>query len=143
MLLPTLAFVVALLAQPACLAYTRAIMFAAAGEGARLCATAPADEREGLVSSYVLRRLRAVPDVAAFHEGGEADWEVTSELSEDGKQATITVKGHVKPLPLMGAAVAALFPHDGTGAVLEVRVIERVRPEWLEGGFDEWISQWG
>ena len=106
-------------------------------------ATAPADGREELVASYVQRRLAAVPNVAAFHEGGVSDWEVISELSDDGHVATVSVKGHVRPLPLVGAATAALLPHDSEGAVLEVCVCERVRPEWLEGGYGEWISQWG
>lgn len=143
MLLPTLGLVVALLAQPCCLAYTRALMFVAAGEGARLCATAPADGRDGLVDSYVRRRLAAVPNVAAFHEGGSDGWEVTSELSDDGRQVCLSIKGHVRPLPLVGAAVAAFLPHDEMGAVLEVKVSERVRPDWMEGDFDAWISQWG
>lgn len=143
MLLPTLALVVALLAQPCCLAYTRSIMFVAAGEGARLCATAPADERDGLVASYVLRRLAAIPNVAAFHVGGEDGWEVSSGLSDDGRHATVTIRGHARLLPLVGAVTAALLPSDGEGAILEVSVSERVRPEWLEGGFDDWVSQWG
>ena len=118
-------------------------MFVAAGEGARLCATAPADEREELVFSYVKRRLGAVPNIPVFHDGGDDGWEVKSEFSEDGRRATVTVRGHVKPLPLMGAGVAALFPHDDEGVVLEARVSELVRPEWVKGGIDEWISQWG
>lgn len=142
LLLPTLGLVLALLIQPCCLAYTRALMLVAAGEGVRLCATASADERERLVDSFVRRRLAAIPDVAVFHEGGADGWEVSSEVSDDGRQATVTVKGHVRPLPLMGAAMAALLPSDGELAVLEVRMSEQVRPGWLEGGFDEWISQW-
>ena len=143
MLLPTLGLVVALLAQPCCLAYTRALMYVAAGEGVRVLATAPASEREELVASYVRRRLEAVPDVAAFHAGGSGDWEVTSVLSEDGKEATVHIKGHVQPLPLVGAAVAALYPHDDAGSIIEVNVSELVRPTWLEGSLDEWVSAWG
>ena len=118
-------------------------MFVAAGEGVRVCATAPAGSREELVASYVRRRLAAVPDIPVFHEGGRDGWEVTSELSEDGRQATVSVKGHVRPLPLLGASLNALLPHDEEGPVLEVRVCGQVRPEWLEGSLDEWISQWG
>ena len=143
MLLPTLGLVVALLVQPCCLAYTRALMFVAAGEGVRVLATAPADEREELVASYVRRRLEAVPDVAAFHEGGAGDWEVTPVLSEDGREASVRIKGHVRPLPLVGAAVAALYPHDDVGSIIEVSVSEPVRPAWLEGSLDEWVSAWG
>ena len=143
MLLPTLGLVVALLAQPCCLAYTRSLMYVAAGEGVRVLASAPADDRDALVSEYVLRRLRAVPDVNAFHKGGADDWEIVSELSEDGKEATVRIKGHVRPLPLVGAAVAALYPHDAEGSVLEVEVSERVRPSWLEGSLDDWVDAWG
>ena len=143
MLLPAFSLVIALLAQPCCLAYTRSIMFVAAGEGARLCATAAADERDELVESYVRRRLKAVPDVAVFHEGGADGWEVGCEMSDDGTTAVVTIEGHVKPLPFLGIGVYALVPSDGQGAVLEVRVSERVRPQWLEGNLNEWISQWG
>ena len=142
-MLPALGLIVALLVQPCCLAYTRALMLAAAAEGVRVCATAPAAGRDGMVASYVRRRLEAVPDAAVFHEGGADGWEVTSELSDDGRQASLSIKGYVRPLPLVGAALMAMLPSDAKGVFLEVRVTERVRPEWLEGGFDAWVSQWG
>ena len=142
-LLPTLGLIVALLAQPACLAYTRALMYVAAGEAARVLATAPEEGRDELVLDYVRRRLKAVPEVSAFHEGGQEDWELTAELSEDGRWAKVNIKGHVRPLPLVGIAVQALYPHDEEGSLLEVNVTEQVRPLWLEGSFNEWISAWG
>ena len=143
MLLPMLGFIVALLAQPGCVAYTRALMLEAAGEGVRVLATAAPDERESLVESYVMRRLAAIPEVPAFHMGGEQDWEIESFISDDGRWAEVCIKGHAQPLPLVGATLMALAPHDEVGAVLEVRVYEKVRPEWLEGSFDEWMWQWG
>ena len=141
-LLPTLFLLVALAVQPCCLAYTRALMYAAAGEGARVLTTAPAAEREELVSSYVLRRLKAVPNVDAFHMGGSDDWRIEAELSDDGKEATVRIRGHARLVPLVGAAAAALYPSDEVGAIVEVTVSERVRPA-LEGSFDEWVSSWG
>ena len=141
-MLPVLGLAVALLLQPCCLAYTRSIMWVAAGEGVRVLAGAKPSEREKLVSEYVLRRLQAVPDVALFHMGGASDWQIETDVSDDGRVAQVSIRGHVTPLPLVGAGVQALYPHDGVGAVLEVRVAERVRPSWLEGGYDEWLEQW-
>ena len=141
-LLPTLGFIVALLTQPACLAYTRALMLEAAGEGVRVLSCAAPDERETLVESYVMRRLAAVPEITAFHVGGEQDWEIESSVSDDGRWAEVCIKGHAQPLPLVGTALMALGPHDEKGAVLEVQVYERIRPDWLEGSFDEWMQQW-
>ena len=76
-LVPTVMVVLALLLQPAMLLYTRSVMSGAAAEGARLATTATYDEVASLVDSYVRRRLRAVPDVACFHDGGADAWDVS------------------------------------------------------------------
>ena len=87
LLLPVVLALVALLAQPTCVLYTRAVMAATAGELARLALTdrGPGDE----LRDYALRRLRAVPDLAVFHEGGEGDWEV--EVTGPDEAGVVTV----------------------------------------------------
>ena len=67
-LIPVLFLVVALLVQPACLLYTRAVMSGAAAQGARLAASNPSSDE---AVAFVRRRLKAVPEVSVFHAGGE------------------------------------------------------------------------
>lgn len=140
MLLPSLLVVLALLLQPVCLAYTRTVMCAAAGECARAALTAYGSDL-GSCRAYALRRLEAVPEVSLFHVGGQADWQVA--VSSSGNQVSVRVAGHARPLPLFGALASALGKHDGTGLLLEVSLDERMRPSWLGGGYDAWQTIWG
>lgn len=68
LLLPVALALIALLVQPACVLYTRSVMAATAGELARLSLTRRGGEDE--LREFALRRLRAVPDLSIFHEGG-------------------------------------------------------------------------
>ena len=138
-LLPTLMLVIALLVQPVCIIYTRAAMRSAAAEAARAIAT----DYDGDLSdcrSYVLRRLEAVPDVPLFHSGGASDWSIS--LSRGGRGVNVEVVGHVRPLPLLGVALAAFSESDGKGMVLRESLREEVRPSWIRGTYGDWQRLW-
>lgn len=141
-LLPTVLLLMALLAQPACLLYTRMVMRSAASECARALTTARASDRAAC-EQLVLRRLDAVPEAAPFHVGGRDDWKVGLEYEEYAPVVTVCVSGHARALPLLGAAASLVGRRDGTEVLLEVRVSERVRPSWLGGSYESWISMWG
>ena len=138
--LPAVMLVFALLLQPVCLSYTRAVMRAAAAESARAAMTAYGGDI-GACRSYALRRLRAVPEVPLFHVGGEADWDVT--IDRSGRQVSVHIAGHARPLPLMGLMASAALGRDATGLVLDVRLQEDLRPSWLGGDYDAWQGIWG
>lgn len=145
MLLPVLMTCLALLVQPACVLYTRGVMYAAAAEACRLMATAPfstgvADQAR---KEYVLRRLGAVPNVGAFHVGGEDGWEVDLVGDAGGHETSARISTWVRPLPFVGALVALLGERNANGDVLiEVTVQETVKPAWLEGSYASWSNTW-
>ena len=87
MLLPSVMLLLALLLQPACLLYTRMVMRSAASECARTLATAASGDEEAC-KRFVLRRLKAVPEVSVFHVGGESDWDVSLSYAEGGQTVT-------------------------------------------------------
>ena len=140
MILPATMLVFALLLQPVCLSYTRAVMREAAAESARAAATAYGGDVEAC-RAFALRRLAAVPEVPLFHVGGNADWDVRIDRTD--AHVTVRVTGHARPLPLMGA-LASLASHcDGTGVLLDVSVSEDTRPSWLGGDYASWQKIWG
>lgn len=139
-LLPTLMLLMALLMQPACLLYTRAIMRAAAGECARVLATGYDEYAEADCRDFALRRLAAVPELSIFHVGGREDWDVTFERGEG--LATVRIVGHLRPLPLLGMTAELLGSHDAVGTRLDVEVSERVRADWVEGDYESWVQMW-
>ena len=139
-LLPTVMLLMALLVQPACLLYTRMVVGSTAASCARLLATLPSGSLEQC-EAYALRRLAAVPEVEMFHVGGREDWRV--EASCEGGVAQVCVSGHVRTLPLLGVVASRMGRQDGQGTVIEVTVSERVRPGWLGGDYDTWVSMWG
>ena len=140
-LVPTVMVVLALLLQPAMLLYTRAVMSGAAAEGARLATTATYDEAASLVDSYVRRRLRAVPDVACFHEGGVDAWDVS--IEQDGNRVRVCVVGYAQPLPLMGVMAGLVGQMDGRDVLLSAEVERSTRAEWVGGDYGDWIAAWG
>ena len=141
LLVPVVLAVVALLVQPACVLYTRAVMAATAGELARLAATSRGGEDE--LRSFALRRLAAVPDVPAFHEGGPAAWDVEVTGPSDDGAVEVLIVGRVRPLPLLGTFVSML----GTGAdgsvELRVRTSGSLRAKWIGGEYADWVEMWG
>ncbi|MCI6274781.1 MAG: pilus assembly protein [Coriobacteriaceae bacterium] len=140
-LLPVVMVVLALLLQPAMLLYTRAVMSGAVAEGARLAATASHGEVESLVGGYVRRRLKAVPNVACFHEGGSEAWDVAVE--QDGGRVRVVVRGRARPLPLVGVTAGLVGQMDGGSVLLSAMVERDMRAEWVEGDYDDWIAAWG
>lgn len=140
MLLPTLFLIVSMLVQPVCLAYTKTLMSSAAAEGARLLSTTSSEES---CRSFVLRRLKAVPEVALFHVGGEDDWSIEMGREANGGVTSVSISGHARPLPLFGAIAQAWGSCDDKGILLSVRVSERLRPTWLEGSYGDWVGMWG
>lgn len=137
--LPSLMLVLALLMQPVCLSYTRAIMRATAAECARAAATAYGGDTSGC-REYALRRLEAVPDVALFHVGGREDWDVSIDRSDS--HVNVSIAGHARPLPLMGAIASLLSMSDGTGVVLRVTLSESTRASWVGGDYGSWQDIW-
>ena len=139
-LLPSVMLLFAILLEPACLSYTRTIMRATACETARVAATdydGDLDDCKG----FALRRLAAVPEVPLFHVGGKADWQVDIERGEH--EVKVAIRGHARPLPLMGVVASALGESDGEGVVPRVEVSEKVRPDWLGGSYESWQQIWG
>lgn len=139
-LLPVVMIVLALLLRPAMLLYTRAVMSGAAAEGARLATTAASDEVESLVDGYVRRRLRAVPEVACFHEGGGDAWDV--DVRQDGDFVHVAVGGRARPLPLVGVTAGLAGQMDGGSVVLSAEVERDMRAEWVGGDYDDWVAVW-
>lgn len=138
MLLPVLLCLMAILMQPVCLLYTKAVMRGTASEVARVLTTWEGDPEQ--VRAYALRRLRAVPEVSVFHVGGEGDWRIVT--SGGGSEAHVLIEGHARPLPLMGTLIGALGESDGEGVVLRVSETQRVRPGWWGGDYADWIGAW-
>lgn len=141
MLVPVVLTLVALLVQPACALYTRSVMAATAAEVARLVSTARGSDED--VRDYALRRLAAVPDLSVFHEGGPEAWVVEAEGPGDDGRVMVSVEGRVRPLPLLGALVAALGPSEDGCVTLRAEASLKSRSEWVRGSYEEWIGIWG
>ncbi len=139
MLLPVLLLLLGLLVQPVCACYTRTVMRHAAAETARVLATGRDD---GVARSFALRRLGAVPEAAPFHVGGKSDWSVQLGRSDDGRSVSVRIAGHLRPLPLLGLTTYAFGTRDSVGLLMEERLEERVRPEWLGGDYGRWMQAW-
>ena len=141
LLIPVVLTLVALLAQPACVLYTRSVMASAAEELVRVRATSHVGEDE--LRAYALRRLAAVPDVPAFHSGGSEAWEIESSSPDDSGRVRVTIAGRVRPLPLLGVLVAAFGELDGGEVVLVAEASREVRADWIGGDYGEWVGIWG
>ena len=142
-LLPVLFLVLGLFLQPAFLLYNRCVMYAAAAEGCRLVATASADE--GALKAYVQRRLRAVPRLSAFHEGGDDAWEIALAGGQTGGEVSVSIVNHARPLPFFGIGAGLVGQMDGDGVRQEVRVALHVVPQWVAdagSGPADWIGRW-
>lgn len=142
-LIPSVMLLIALLVQPICLLYTRAVMHGAAAETARAVATARGAGDLEECKQYARRRLAAVPEVSVFHVGGERDWQIEVTQSDSGRNVSVAITGHARPLPLFGQVSAALSDKDSTGLVLRVEVKQHMRPSWLEGNYGDWLKIWG
>lgn len=140
-LLPIALMLVALLVQPVCVLYTKAVMAATAGELVRVAATFRGTD--DALRAFALRRLAAVPDVSVFHEGGRDAWEVEVGGPDEEGVVTVTVTGRARPLPVLGVLASALGRVEGGSVILESRVSGPARAEWIEGGYDAWIEMWG
>lgn len=138
-MLGVLMLLFALLLQPVCLLYTRMVMGHAAAETARVMATST---DENAVRSFALRRLEAVPGASLFHTGERADWEIRTTRDAEEGYVSVGIAGHARLLPLFGELVRGAFDCDGEGVRLSVEVVERVKPEWLEGDYGQWMSEW-
>lgn len=141
-LLPTFLTVLLLTLQPACILYTRSVMEAAASETARLMITSAADDEA--LEAFALRRLAAVPNLEIFHGGGPLAWEVSLTRAGGASDAVgVSIKGAVRPLPVLGAFVGALGATNAHGDVeVAVDVSYEGRPPWLEGSYETWIEVW-
>lgn len=142
-LLPVFLLLLLLALQPVCLLYTRAVMESAAAETARLMVTAPSDG-EDAYRAFALRRLAAVPDVSIFHAGGPQAWDVScTRASDTGGKVSVTIEGHVRPLPVLGAFARGFGEVNAHGDVrMRVEASYEGRPSWLEGDYASWIDSW-
>lgn len=138
--IPSMMLVFALLLQPVCLSYTRTVMCNAAGECARAAATAYGGD-VAACREFALRRLAAVPEVPMFHVGGRSDWDVRVDRTDAHVDVSIT--GHARPLPILGAAAELLAASDARGLVLHVELSQDTRADWVGGDYDAWQSIWG
>ncbi len=138
-LLPTLMLLLGIVLQPACVLYTRTAMRHAAAEGLRAASTATSLDS---CESFVLRRLRSVPDVAMFHVGGRDGWDVSVETDGDTPIVAVEIEGRLRPLPIVGLVFAAFGETDEGDLVLRERVEEASRASWVEGDYEEWTEVW-
>lgn len=138
LLMPTLLLTMGLLLEPACLLYTRMVMGQAAAETARLLVTS-SDSPE-IPKQFCLRRLAAIPEVSLFHVGGSDDWDI--ELSNDEGAVSVSIRGHARPLPLLGLLAGGVLGCDGEGVILSVRYEAALRPSWLGGDAHDWAAVW-
>ncbi len=130
--LPVVFLLVLLLVQPGIVLYDRMVMASAAAEGCRLLATGEGDV--AAVEAFVKRRLGAAPEQDNFHvHRGGCTWEVTCEGGGAADRSRVTVKGEVRPLPLidMGATLLGLVNERGN-LVVEVGVEAPTRPTWAQ-----------
>ena len=145
LLIPVVMVCIALLVQPACLLYTRAVMEAAAAEACRLVSTTPSTvgTADQAYRAYVLRRLSAVPDADLFHRGGREGWRITMEGATASHGASVTIETSVRPLPVLGVLPALLGKTDGNGdIVVRVEVVTTTRADWVEGDYGVWAGLW-
>lgn len=136
-MLPVLMFLFAMLLQPICAFYTLAVMNHTAAECARVTLTTGDD---AVVRSYALRRLRAVPEASLFHVGGTSDWSIDVQRLDGGRTVSVSIAGHLRPLPLFGVPMQLLGRRDGQGVLIQTEVIERMRPSWLGGSYGDWVA---
>lgn len=141
LLLPAVLTLLALLLQPACLLYTRAVMTATAYELARVVVTSRSSEAD--LEAFAKRRLAAVPEVPLFHEGGEGAWEIDVEGPSAEGRVAVRIEGRVRPLPLLGALLSAFGEMDGGDVVVRAEAEEALRAEWIGGSYGDWMGMWG
>lgn len=142
-LVPVILLVLALMCQPAILAYDRMVMGAAAGQGARMLATRPAGSPDFGYKAAIEDQLAAIPDIAIFHADGPR-WDIELAGDEESGEVRVKIAAAVEPLPLVRLGAAALGALDGQGRFrLEVECTEDTRQEWLGGSPSGWVSQWG
>lgn len=142
-LLPAFLTLLLLVLQPVCLLYTRAVMESAAAETARLMVTTEGDADER-IEAFALRRLAAVPNVSLFHAGGPLSWDIScSAAGEESGEVSVSIVGFVRPLPVLGVFARGMGATNAQGDV-ELAVTARYsgRPDWLEGSYETWTSQW-
>lgn len=92
--------------------------------------------------AYARRRLSAVPNVAAFHTGGESGWQIELSGSESSSEVSVSIKGKLRPLPFVGVVATMLGEVEGDEVVLSVEAQEAARPSWLEGSYKSWAAEW-
>ena len=141
LLLPVVLTLIALLAQPACVLYSRAVMASTAGELARLAVTSRYSEEE--LRAFALRRLAAVPSLSIFHEGGASGWDVEVSGPDEGGRVEVALEGHVRPLPLFGALVSVLGTARDGSVVVRVETSGALRADWIGGDYGDWVEMWG
>ena len=143
LLIPSFLLLLLLMLQPVCLLYTRAIMESAAAETARLMTTATLEDDE----AYRRSRFAGSPPYLiwrSFMPGGSQSWEIECGRAADtGGTVRVSIEGHVRPLPILGAFAGAMGEVNGYGDVrMRVDVSYEGRPEWLEGEYAEWVEMW-
>ena len=150
-LIPVLFMALLLLLQPGILLYDRLVMQAAAAEGCRLLATKTdvVGNMDGSCEAFVRHRLGAVPPHDCFHvHRGGCSWDIDLAGDEGAQTVSVTIKNHVRPLPLLDVGATLLGLTDASGNLqIEVSASLPTQPAWVDGteaGRDPaaWIGAW-
>ena len=144
-LLPVVMLIFLLILQPICILYTKSIMESAVSGAIRILMTwdESREPAEVGIRSYILRRLHAVPEISLFHEGGEQDWNIEINGSETSKNVSITIMGHVRPIPLLKLPAKVFCRVSNDGCIELVSKIDiQNKPSWKEGTYHDWIQIW-
>lgn len=146
--LPVLLIAILILIQPGIVLYDRMVMRAAAAEGCRVLATAPAGQTEAC-KDYILRRLGAIPQQSLFHQHDTTcSWNIQLEGDESAETVSVAITNKVKPLPLVGAAAYPLGILDDQGFLtISVRQECQARPAWAAQSCQgapssDWVGKW-
>lgn len=137
-IVPVCMLVLLCLLQPLCVMYTQATMWSIANQALRCIETT---QDTSAVTSYIQRRLKAIPEIPLFHVGGTQDWDISCSGYTE-KNAEVSISGHVKPLPLFYTASKLFAQTDDKGIILTVTAHSQVRPDWLGGDYESWIGMW-
>lgn len=142
-----------LLLQPGIVLYDRMVMQAAAAEGCRLLATRTdaAGSMDEACEAFIRHRLGSIPQQDCFHVHNAqqgCSWEISFAGDEASERVEVTIKGEVRPLPLLdaGSALLGLVNERGNFEV-EASASAPAQPGWAVDAFAgrtpaEWIGTW-
>ena len=138
-ILPVLFVLMLLMVQPIIIAYTKTMMNDAAQETCRVVST-DYDASFDDCRQFAIRRLRTIPYMSLFHQGGDDAWDI--QISRNDKHSIVEITSHAQPLPLVGLSAWGLASLDDEGIVLQVKAEQQSRASWVKGGYHDWQKIW-